>query len=413
MKITHNRLPAGILSLSLVISVVIAAIGSSMVIVHWYFGLKTVDYRVENRLTQNLHSGWTLLLSQFTDRTYTHEDLFDLYGDMQDSVGLSKKHWGIYDIGIVRAFHGKNVKQSLAIIGNTCDSVGNLALYLSDEQRPLSLVGNTSIHGKAMIPKSGVKSAYIDRKGYQKDILINGKMSYSRHGMPAVNRDKIAYVASLLANTDPATNSLGYDYHQSFKEPTLVIGSSRSLLLKKCYTGNIKIQSGKQIIVAAKANLKDVLLIAPKIIIQAGFKGSLQAIASDTIIIESKVKLTYPSALVLFNESAGGIQLQAESKVFGTIWIGGLEGKSSNRQLQIAKNASFEGMAYVDGYCQLEGSIYGHLSSRKFVLHTATTLYENHLLDATIDHAQLSPHYLGVADLWGTSDKSNIIQWLQ
>ncbi len=412
MKIIHKKLPAGILSLSLVISVVIAAIGSSMLVVHYYFGLKAVDYQAENKLSQNLQSGWTVLLSQFPVSAYDQEEHLDLYGEEQDSVGLLKKHWGIYDIGIVSAYHGKHIKQQMAIIGSKRDSIGTLALYLSDEQRPLSLVGNTWINGNAMIPKAGVKSAYIDRRGYQKEKLIDGQTSFSRHELPSVNQDKIAYIASLLTGDEPITGNLGYDYDQSFTEPTLVLGSSESVWLKKHYAGNIMIRSKEQIIVSSKASLKDILLIAPKIIIQKGFKGNLQAIASDTIILESNVRLNYPSALVLLSENTAGIQLQQDVQVFGTIWMGGAQDSKPQHQLQIDKNASLEGMAYIDGYCQLEGSILGHLSCRKFLLKTATTLYENHLLDATINPAQLSSHYLGVADLWGTRDQTDIIQWL-
>ena len=148
-----GKLKAGVLSLALVVSVVVAAIGSSMILASYYFQINTLDYKKENQLTANLQSAWALLLADFDQLTYEEAKYLDLYGTGEDSVKLIKKPWGILDVGLVYAVQGKKSKRQAAVIGSSCDSLGKSVLYLADEQRPLSLAGNTLIKGRAYLLK--------------------------------------------------------------------------------------------------------------------------------------------------------------------------------------------------------------------------------------------------------------------
>src|SRR5690606_11031361 len=67
----------------------------------------------------------------------------------------------------------------------------------------------------------------------------------------------------------------------------------------KVYKGRVIVASGDKISIKASSKLEDVIIEAPKVVIEKGFEGSIQAIASDSLDVEAGVKLMYPSAVAL------------------------------------------------------------------------------------------------------------------
>ena len=51
------------------------------------------------------------------------------------------------------------------------------------------------------------------------------------------------------------------------------------------------------------------------------------------------------------------------------------------------------------------------LATNGFMLNTPSSVYENHLLDITIDWSQLSEHFTGI-NLINESDSRSVVKWL-
>ena len=60
---------------------------------------------------------------------------------------------------------------------------------------------------------------------------------------------------------------------------------------------------------------------------------------------------------------------------------------------------------------ELKGDVWGSVYCDKFILSTSSSVYENHLLDATIDFSRLSKHYVGINVLDDAANKK-VIKWL-
>ncbi|MFH6996253.1 hypothetical protein ACHRWY_27650, partial [Flavobacterium sp. FlaQc-48] len=79
--------------------------------------------------------------------------------------------------------------------------------------------------------------------------------------------------------------------------------SVKSSLGNLIFKGNFILRSEDSIRVKKNTVLEDVILIAPKITFEEGFKGTVQAFASKGIELEEKVTLKYPSVICVYNES--------------------------------------------------------------------------------------------------------------
>jgi len=71
----------------------------------------------------------------------------DLFDKGEDTVVLERKRWGLFDIGLSTAKRGSHCSQVLALWGGQPDAIAQLALYLVDENRPLSVAGSNVIKG--------------------------------------------------------------------------------------------------------------------------------------------------------------------------------------------------------------------------------------------------------------------------
>ena len=408
------RLEAGILSSVLAIALIIATLCASLISLAYYYRMATLQYTIVDRLENNAQSGINLLLA-----TSDHSDVAegywkDLFGQEQDSVWLHQRPWGVYQVGIVRARTGNKSRQKVALFGRKPDQTGQSALYLADEQRPLSIAGRTQLIGRCYLPKAGVKSAYINRIGYQGEQLVKGSTQESQGSLPKLSPDAVAHLRRLLtvkAENYLSLDQLGDSLVYSFEAAPTYYHSPGPITVSGLLRGNIIVASDRAVTITSQADVEDIIVVAPQITIAPDFEGRLQAIATDTLVVGRGCQLRYPSALVLFASSGGAVLIDEASQVAGTVVLTGTATDYHRRLLSLEKEASVTGMVYSDGLVELKGSIYGHLSCRKFMLRTASTLYENHILDGTVDASRRSPHYLASA-LWATTHQKGIAQWL-
>ncbi|MBI2269783.1 MAG: hypothetical protein HYU69_05425 [Bacteroidetes bacterium] len=313
------------------------------------------------------------------------------------------------------------------MIGAGLDTTEKISLYLSDLDRPLAVCGKTDIKGTAYIPGSGIKGAYIEGKSFLGKKYVDGIIKNSSKTIPGFNEKLTKSLAELLnkniAEGDSifnlANNELPDSLKNPFTEKTIYITSVSTIEIKdQRFAGNICFISGSGIKIGRNAELKDVLLAAPGIEIEEDFEGTLQAFASDSIVINKNVKLNYPSALgvVRTNTSKANvfITIKEDTKISGSVFaFQDPESSNVTNQVHIAieKGTIIRGTVYSSVSADLKGTIYGSLTCAKIILNTPSSVYENHLLDATIDPTKLSNYYAGMISNSQKGGKK-IAKWL-
>ncbi|WKN45352.1 hypothetical protein [Tunicatimonas pelagia] len=408
------RVSGGILSSVLAISLVITTLCSSLIILAYYYRKATIAFMRSDDLILNARSGLALLRASPNRSIYRQGRWNDLFEKKQDSVWLQCKPWGIFDVGVAKAKRGSDSYQKMALLGYLPDTLTRSALYLSDEQRPLSISGHTYLKGDCYLPKAGIKGAYVDQVGYQGEQLVHGSTFASQPSLPSINQVRLDHLHRVLKGELPDMIPLMHledSITHSFADPLLYYHNPQSVTIQGVIQGNVVITSEEAIFINTQAQLDAIIIAAPRVVVASSFSGRLQILATDTLIIGSHCKLSYPSALVLLSSSKSSMIIGESTLVHGTVFVTGTDMDYHQRSMKVRNNGILKGMVYVDGLVELEGNIHGHLSCRKFRYRADNSLYENHLLNATIDASQQSPYYCG-GGLWGTINQPEIIQWL-
>jgi len=406
-------LKAGALYFSIVIAFFIAVISASLIMLVAHYRnsyLKDVRYQ---RLLNNVNSGVTLSLSQTNQ---SEAKTFDLYGKGTDSLDAKQSFWGIYELVQLQSYIQQDTIKKAFLMGKQPDSV---TLYLSDEDRPLSISGNTRITGDVQLPKSGLRQAYAEGKPYTGEKLIfSGEIKDSNRELPAMEQQVLDQITAQLNQKDFGKNeqvsNLKVSFHQEAKQ--IYLGKV-ARLENVDLQGRIILVSDSIITISSSAVLADVQIYAPVIKVESGFKGHCQLFASDSLLVANKVNFNYPSVLaVLRTEHSGD---QPKLLIGDDVDINGLifsyEKKRSPQQtlVSLGKNSKVKGEVICTGMLKLEKEVQikGKVACNRFIMKTTQTLYENFLIDVVFNHKARSKYYLSAA-LFGKNRENKVLKWL-
>lgn len=319
---------------------------------------------------------------------------FSLSHASGDTSEISTKNWGAFRmIHVLTRHKGKNIRKTALIAYETSGKLP--ALYLPDNQQALKIGGQTRIEGTAYLSERGIERAYIAGKNYAFDQLIFGKSIKSERILPALRKEVRNPGLEDFISSCEKKDFAARDSAFSFAEKTTLFSSIGPLVIRNSYAGNLIIHSFDSIYVTKGARLTNVILIAPRIRFQEGFRGSVQAIAHRSIVCEENVHLDYPSTLTL-NETHSSSQEQASislrdgSRILGGVLVVSQEYNFRKPpRLEVGENALIGGLVYNIGETELRSKVIGHLYTQKFSLRAGGGVYVNHLLDATISSRQL------------------------
>lgn len=340
-------------------------------------------------------------------------DTLDLNLDVDyKTLKVHKDTWGLFEKVTSMATIKNYSFQKMALLGGRQASENRTALYVEDHQKPLVLVGDTHIQGTAFLPKQGIKTGNITGHSYYGSQLIYGTTRTSAPKLPDID-SKVISALKTIKNTllAPQANFLdveeGQSYKNSFsKELQLVYSPSPILLRQVELTGHIVVMSDQKVIIDETANLKDILIHAPEIEIKQGVQGRFQAIATNKLIVDKNVNLSYPSSLVLLEEdntnrnttkSNHQLIIKGGSLIQGcVVHLGKHVANSYGSLIQLETGATIEGEVYGQQNVELRGKCLGSVYASNFVTREAGSLYQNHLYNAVINIQELPEQFVGL-----------------
>lgn len=405
------------LYISLIISIVIVLVCGSLLMIAHTYKIQDMKYARKFRLRENLKSATVILMEGGFKKDTTER--ISLFGSENDSVLLERKYWGIYELGLVKSWINTDTVKKAFLIGHMPkDSLK--AIELTDEDRPLSITGQSLIRGTAYLPKSGIKAGYVESEGYTSSILVHGGIKKSSRVFPKPDSIQLNQIRSLSSIKGKKCRELPDTIRQSFFEPQHRIHlENKQYELKGLKAiGNVVILSDSLIVIDTETQLDKVILIAPFIKIQDNFKGNVQAIATDSIVVGDHVKLSYPSALlVLKNDTA---KYQVKLKIGKNTQIEGalIAYEKDKSQLipviQLGEGTQVSGEVWAKGYAIFNKrvKIYGCVSAIRFIARSFSTIYENYLIDVTLDRTGLSKYYLSSKLINPDAYQKRLLCWL-
>jgi hypothetical protein len=406
---------AGALYFAIVIAFIIAIVTASLIMLAAHYRNSYLKTKRFDRLLNNLNSGITYMMAN--KEVIIEERKIDLFGNQADSLIMSTKPWGIYEVVILKSFIAKDTLQKAFLMGKKTDSV---VLYLCDEDRPLSMSGTTKLTGNAFLPKAGLKKAYADGKPYVNEKLIyQGSTKFS--GRSLKKPDSII-INQLTESLNFRTSQfLALDQNEesaSFLELEKQVKLPNKATLKNIkLEGNIILFADSMVHITSTAKLSGIQIYAPVIKVDEGFKGDCQLFATDSIIIGQNVVLNYPSVLGIISSKKKGlvptITIGDGAKVAGVIFTYEEKRTPLQTMVSLGKKTIVNGEIYSTGMIKVEKGVIvnGKLSCNKFIMQTPTTLYENFLIDVTFNRLARSKYYLS-SKLFGEKTENQILKWL-
>ncbi len=415
-----KKVKGGALLYSLFIVLVVGVLLSVVLNLTYFSKANYIRFSKVNHTRWNADSGLQLLLSNTPPLELNEEKILDLFGEETDSVELKRLGWGMFEVITSKGIYKGKTSNRAALIGTKTES--NLALYLTDRNRPLSLAGKTEVRGNCKLPKKGVKRAYIEGTSYTGNRMIYGDYSTSDKQLPKYNAALVEAINNRFSeqNTDSvvAIEMLPDSLNHPFLEKTIVAYSSSHIVIENQYlSGNIIVRSDKSITVRNSSVLENVMLFAPMVYFENQFEGTVQAFTTDSLVVEEDVQLKYPSALCLIQERKSEwvhfISVGERTQLSGAIFM--LQKEYDFRKpirLNLAKETEVTGDIYLNGTIEHQGSIFGSLYCYQFTLKTPGSVYENHLLNAVISNKERPELFVGANLLESKKGKRTIIEWL-
>jgi cytoskeletal protein CcmA (bactofilin family) len=419
----RKKLTANALLLVLALAMVSGILSSSVVFLGYYHRLAVNQAQLAKRLEWNAQSGVEWLLAA-KDSSELALKTWDLFGDGTDSVSVSKTQWGIFEVGSVRAFSGVSKSEKTFFMGWQPAQRPMPALYLADQGLPLSIGGATVIHGLCKLPAAGFKTVDVESERFSGEEMAGFNVGRSLSDLPIVNEALINYLMTLFeTNPDLKSDEMellsshGQDtLKRPFTENTGMLYEKGIIELRNVYLGKLLIRSDSLVRITKNAILEDVIVVAPAIEVQAGFHGSVQLFASDSIRIGPDCTFHYPSAIGLIKKDFGATQssilLGLKSRLEGVLLACQRVEDLERTLIKTAEDCVVAGQIYTDGYLELHGRVEGEVTCRKFILKTPSSVYENYLVDAVIDPSLLPRQYVGSALIPSRIASKQIVKWL-
>ncbi|CAM1359212.1 hypothetical protein [Tenacibaculum xiamenense] len=364
-KVSAKSLPYVIITLLLV-----GIVLSSIVLMVSYFYKITNELESQDSLIDNAKS-----IRNFCSSNFGNENIFQsTFGELDGmkNVVVRKSKWGLIDKVHFKTWVKNDTLKETLFLGERRSK--NISLYIPNNSKQLKLGGKTIIEGDAYFPMSTFGELYIPQK--INDITIKGEINKSSDHLPKVEDFFIE------KNVEPIDLfDFNMEYSNSFFSPTKKISIEKGVLENIKINGNVIIESQQKLIIKRSAKLRDVIIIAPEVLIEGGFTGNIQLLATKSIKLEENVMLEFPSVLYLKGKKEGEILIEDKSLVLGAVVAVSDQNKV---EVTINKNTKIMGDIFCMGNLMVHGQMYGEVMANDLCFRTNESEYENAALDLQI-----------------------------
>jgi len=426
-RFTNLKLSGGALYYAIFVSFVVFLFCGFIMLSAYLRSTLTQRMDIQNALQENAQNMVTASVYGDIDLRAYPQAMSSVFENCSDTSSLlTSERWGAFQLTRARLCWRKDTVMSVAMWGNSFTGDSLIAFYLQEKDNYITLSGTSRIRGNCYLPKLGYKNSLSTINNKEIKPVDKGFIKTSARDLPEV----VAYFKSqtfqdmLLANIS-GNNVLSESYlytetdslYNSFSKPTICIfNTEKAVEITSKIEDNVKIISSKPLIVSNKARLNHVLIYAPVIVVEKGFKGSVQLFATDSLCIEENCALTFPSfaALIPHADTASAkrrhyLIVNTNATVSGGLMI--LSDGLTNCQLTIMDKACVFGQVYSNGNMELKGNIQGSVYASYLYSESTYGNIGSMLNNGVIESTQIPTGFVFPCLL--PSHNKKIIKWLQ
>ncbi|MDY8138464.1 hypothetical protein [Aquimarina sp. 2201CG5-10] len=400
---------AGSLLYAIYICVIIAILSGGLIYIFTINKTLATRQSVKEQLIDRCDSCLDYFLSNSSELENTDSKKVDLFDD-----GLlcqfKKERWGMFSTLSGKAYFRKDTIEKKYIVGQTIKK-NPLALYMCDFGEELKISGSTKIKGNVKLPKKRYKVVNILGNQQVNDPKLEGNITLSSQNLPKISPPQLIYPKNILETTLTKLKNSEPVYRGFDKKTAVVYLDKREVLDRMQIKGNFIIKSLDTVYIDDTTKLEDVIIQAPKVVVEKGFEGSIQIYADKEVEIEPEVKLRYPSCIVIqasTRDYEKKVTIAEDVEIYGGIVIDGSSFRErQNNYVNIDENSLVVGDVYCNGVMELKGSIIGTLYTHKLQLETRSSKYADVILNGVVDVTELPEDFVRLP-LFDNIDKQKL-----
>ncbi len=296
-------------------------------------------------------------------------------------VFLRRTSWGLYEL--LHVATEDSLGRACILMG--CEPVASRTLYYADNRMSVILSGRTELHGTLYLPRYGVAYGRMETAFYQGADIPRTCIRQSRAELPEMGNsiesriDSLFVYAGVLQAPDHPV-----DLSKSFLGEAHVVTCINETDIANCLMRGHIVFRGDELRIDSTSKIEHLLVVARKIVVDSGARITAQLFARDTVIMEARSRLEYPSGIW----SEGYVELKDQAKVNGYVVVKNKDEellRSSSRVCYYqARTARVRGLLRVEGFAQVQGIISGYAVLQQANYCSPRGYYKNMLYDCTL-----------------------------
>lgn len=381
------KLKASALISSIYVCLILAVISSVLLYIFHFENVLFQKYEENYILVSEHESATTYFLSRgYIDELQIKESIVDTRYRSE----CQWRKWGAFNLMEIKSYVGNDTLKKVFLVGFSGKKDNSSVLYLSDNDRLLRLGNDSRVIGELRIPNGRINTANYKGQSFQRGVVKDSERKLPEIG---INQDSIfnRFINAEFGKLSTAGIS------NSFQQKPLIIKVGGGLLSGMSIVGNIILESDKKLIIGADMRLEDVILKAPKVVFESGFRGNCQVFATELIKAEDSTFFEYPSIFSGFSDKDSlKIELNDYSKLEGAIVLQSkIRSDNFKDHIILGKRSQVNGTIYSQGNLNLKGKIYGNVyAERLFDQNEKTLAVEiNVLEDCELDNRNFPEYF--------------------
>ncbi len=328
----------------------------------------------------DVESAYTLYGLHPDDPALTAPDGYLLYDSLpQSRVFLRAEPWGLYE-----AVHCTTVDSLVAacrIFGVRPEAAQTL--YYADNRAAVTLAGRTRLQGRLHLPQNGLVYGRMGSDFYCGEEIPHTAIRRSEPTLPAYSAAAAERLGALLTMTQrlPQRDDLPDSLSVSFRRDSTAVFCVGSAEIADCVLRGRILLAAEELRIDSTCRMEHPLIAARKIVVGAGTRITAQLFARDTIVVEQRAVLEYPSGIY----AGAHAELCDRATVNGYMIVRDtVQRKKLSASYRQSRTARVRGLLHVDGVAQVQGIVAGEAVLKQAVYFSPQGYYKEMLCDFTL-----------------------------
>lgn len=314
------------------------------------------------------------------ERALTAAGGYLLYDSLSQSrIFMCREPWGLYEL--LHITTADSLVVSSRIVGAEPDPAQTL--YYADNRAAVTLAGRTHLQGTLRLPQNGLVYGRMGSDFYCGEEIPHTAIRRSEPTLPAYSAAAAERLGALLTMTQrlPQYDDLPDSLCVSFRRDSTAVFCVGSAEIADCVLRGRILLAAEELRIDSTCRMEHLLIAARKIVVGAGARITAQLFARDTVVVEQRAVLEYPSGIY----AGAYAELCARAEVNGYVIVRDtVQRKKRSASYRQSRSARVRGLLHADGAAQVQGIVAGEAVLKQAVYFSPQGYYKEMLCDFTL-----------------------------